>query len=817
MTERRESNIESASAEESVNGTANREYETHDSPLTNPAGLGQAPAFEKPLHPGEVGTLGPYRVVKELGRGGMGAVYLGFDDRLQRKVALKVMLPQYAAVVSSRTRFLREARAIASITHDHIVTIYEVDDRDGTTYLVMPLLQGKPLDLYLNEKGTLKLKEILRIGRETATGLAAAHACGLVHRDIKPGNLWLETPKGRVKILDFGLAKPAETEQDDCGLTAAGAVLGTPSYMAFEQAMGEKVDFRADLYSLGVLLYRLTAGRLPFTGATAMDLLTAMATEEPAPVRALNPEVPEPLARLIHQLLAKKATDRPESATKVAATLRQLELDRAAVSVPAIPWDSIPTATQLPVGVDAFANIDATDAGIEDPAAPPPRRSYAWPLAAVGLLLVACLALTPQLIETLTPKGTLVIESTDPDVEVTIKKDGAVVVDRSKAREIALRVGDNYTIDLSEPKDGLKLNTDKFEITRDGKATIKVQVKVRGEKPKDAEKAMPAAAGKDAEKAIPAAAAKDGLEVDERQAALLFLKAGFRVVCSRPAGGHVDVVKSDDLPKDNFDILMLCDPRYSLDPTTIAAMRPLKQLHTFSSHQDILPAGSLVTLATFPCARTLTTLVVNGSRLERSDFAALSSFVKLEMLSFIDASSLDDEALKSLTGLTQLHEISLNDNRVTNAGLKYLAKCPLTTLALGRSDTITDDAVPVLIAMGGLKNLSCQDTAISAAGVKQLSAALPLCKIGYRGGVIGRDTDVFCRPQGRGVRAGRRRGRPTRRPNRVDSPSRETPEWGTHVEGGRTLGESETDRRRPGLFQRLHQPERAKPVRNFDR
>ena len=163
---------------------------------------------------GELGRLGKYRIQKELGRGGMGAVYLAFDERLRRPVALKVMLPKAAASDSARERFLREARAAAQIASDHVVSIYEAEEIDGVPYIALPFLQGSPLDEHLARHGAPSLRESVRIGRETALGLAAAHKLGLVHRDIKPSNLWLEAPDGRVKILDFGLAKPAVRTED---------------------------------------------------------------------------------------------------------------------------------------------------------------------------------------------------------------------------------------------------------------------------------------------------------------------------------------------------------------------------------------------------------------------------------------------------------------------------------------------------------------------------------------------------------------------------------------------------------------------------
>jgi serine/threonine protein kinase len=189
-------------------------------------GAPAAPTFGPPAESGEVGTLGPYRVVKQLGHGGMGTVYAAVDTRLNRKLALKVMLPKFAADPAAKERFLREARAAAQVTHDNVVTVYEADERDGVPYIAMQFLDGSALDEYLKKKGNPSLPQVLRIARETAAGLAAAHKIGLVHRDIKPGNLWLEAPNGRIKVLDFGLAKPLDTEVE---LTKSGVVVGTPA------------------------------------------------------------------------------------------------------------------------------------------------------------------------------------------------------------------------------------------------------------------------------------------------------------------------------------------------------------------------------------------------------------------------------------------------------------------------------------------------------------------------------------------------------------------------------------------------------------
>jgi serine/threonine protein kinase len=272
--------------------------------------------------PDEIGRLGPYRVLKVLGAGGMGVVYKAEDSQLKRPVALKAMLPVLAASESARKRFVREAQAAAAIEHDHIVHIYQVGEDRGVPYIAMPLLQGEALDERLQRENRLPVSEILRIAGETAEGLAAAHRRGLIHRDIKPANLWLEGAKGRVKILDFGLARAAA---DDMHLTQTGAILGTPAYMAPEQAGGQEVDHRCDLFSLGCVLYRMSTGEMPFKGRDTISTLMAVATENPRPPRELEPAIPLALSELILSLLAKDATQRPSSAEAVTAALQEID------------------------------------------------------------------------------------------------------------------------------------------------------------------------------------------------------------------------------------------------------------------------------------------------------------------------------------------------------------------------------------------------------------------------------------------------------------------------------------------------------------
>ncbi len=285
------------------------------------------PPLGPPQAPDEIGRLGPYRVLRRLGRGGMGVVFEAEDERLRRRVALKVMAPDQAARPEARDRFLREARAGAALESDHVVPVLEVNEAVAAgsapvPYLVMPLLRGETLEARCRRTPRFPPTEVIRIGREAALGLAAAHDVGLVHRDVKPSNLWLEEGTGGVKVLDFGLARFLD---DRTHLTLAGALVGTPDYLAPEQAAGGPVDGRADLFGLGCVLYRLCTGRRPFEGGGVIEVLHAVANRTPPPPHRLRPDVPRPLSDLIMRLIARDPARRPASAREVARALEGLE------------------------------------------------------------------------------------------------------------------------------------------------------------------------------------------------------------------------------------------------------------------------------------------------------------------------------------------------------------------------------------------------------------------------------------------------------------------------------------------------------------
>jgi serine/threonine protein kinase len=278
--------------------------------------------LKPPLQGDELGRLADFRVLQLIGQGGMGIVFRAEDTRLSRVVALKVMQPRFASDSSARQRFMREARAMAALKNDHVVTVYEVGVANDLPFLAMEFLEGEALDYLQRKVGRLPLSLVVRIGKEAAQGLAAAHARGLVHRDIKPSNLWLETPTGRVRILDFGLAR---LNSEARPVSQVGLIVGTPAFMAPEQARGEAVDCRADLFSLGCVLYWLCTSRLPFKGTDILSTLAALATHHPEPPKAISADVAPALSDLIMELLQKDPGHRPASSHAVADSMAAIE------------------------------------------------------------------------------------------------------------------------------------------------------------------------------------------------------------------------------------------------------------------------------------------------------------------------------------------------------------------------------------------------------------------------------------------------------------------------------------------------------------
>ena len=267
--------------------------------------------------PNVLGRLGGYDVLEIIGRGGMGVVLKAFDRELKRCVAIKVLAPHLAHNSLAQKRFAREAQAAAAVVHPHVLAIHHVQPSGRLPFLVMPLVAGESLAERLTTQGTLELKEILRIGMQAAAGLAAAHEQGLVHRDVKPANILLEKGVERAVLTDFGLARAA----DDVSMTRWGIIAGTPQYMSPEQARGEPLDGRSDLFSLGCVLYEMATGVSPFRTDSAMATMRRLVDDPPQAMASLNPELPPWFIAIVDRLLEKDPSRRFGSAKEVSELL----------------------------------------------------------------------------------------------------------------------------------------------------------------------------------------------------------------------------------------------------------------------------------------------------------------------------------------------------------------------------------------------------------------------------------------------------------------------------------------------------------------
>ena len=272
-----------------------------------------------------------YVLDRELGRGGMGAVYLARDVRLERPVAIKVLPPDMAARPDLRERFLNETRTAASFSHPNIVPVHAVEDRGSILYFVMGYIEGETLTSRIARAGSLPPKQVVRILQECAWALSYAHGRGVVHRDVKPDNILIDKGTGRALITDFGISR----SQDAPGLTTVGQIIGTPQYMSPEQASGESVDGRSDLYSLGVVAFHALTGQTPFTSGSVHGYLTAHITKPAPPVASVKPDVPAPLAAAVDRLLRKDAAERFQTGEELAEYLDPMRSARPEIA-PAI-------------------------------------------------------------------------------------------------------------------------------------------------------------------------------------------------------------------------------------------------------------------------------------------------------------------------------------------------------------------------------------------------------------------------------------------------------------------------------------------------
>ncbi len=679
---------------------------SHDSTQTDQKPLPLSIADVKsllgaPQPKGVIGRIGDFDVLRVLGAGGMAVVFEAEDIRLKRRVALKLMRPAIAATPGAKERFLREAQSAAALKHPNVMTIHQVGMCGETPFMALELLHGETLENYVTRTAQLSVHEVVRIGREIAIGLAAAHARDLLHRDIKPANIWLEdseTPSrepaaladrqgfdsapaqieaghgitggpfaGNVKILDFGLAK---TWTNESGISYQGLLIGTPAYMPPEQLAGGAVDPRMDLFSLGCVMYRMAAGKPPFGGADLLSVLRALALEEPAAVRAINPQIPKALSDLIGELLSKSPDQRPPSAQAVADRLKAIEQTLTPQTVVAKP-----DAGDLPTNSLAKRGM-----------------SSKWAVgAAVGVLVLLPLVSVlfgAQVIRIATNKGQIVIKVDDPSIEVMVQENHAVLLDRKGHSEITLAAGEHQLeVTVKQPSGETTFKTDKFVLSRGGEKVVDVQQEL----------AKAIALRVPAVPKLPATTA-----------------AGARVAGARVAGARVAgaIVKNQSPP---------AGPATSLDRAAAMWVLSLGGNVTVRAGRDPKPV-SVDRMNQLPASRfELTGVRLQHCPVTDAGLAHLRGLTAVKTLSLRDT-AVTDAGIQHLEGLTGLEELLLDATRVSDAGLAHLRLLAvLKTLNLTNT-RVTDEGLRQIESLHNLEALWLDGLHTTDAGLAHIQA-----------------------------------------------------------------------------------------------
>ena len=700
--------------------------------------------------------IGQYVVQGQLGAGGMGIVFRALDPKLNRPVALKVMRPELAADPMARARFLREAESQAAVEHEYIVPIYQIGENEGVPFLAMPLLKGESLETRFQSGKPLPLPTVVQIALQLAEGLAAAHAGGLIHRDVKPSNVWLETDSigqfRRARLLDFGLAR---RDSGETALTGTGVAIGTPAYMAPEQARGN-ADQRSDLFSFGCVLYQMATGRRPFQGNNIVAVVAAIATDIPLSVKVNSPTVPDKLADLIDRLLSKDPSNRPASAAEVAAEL--------VIVTAALAKRGLVAETQSVM--NATTEQDLQKQIVVDPTDTPQPSRWSQPkfrkwmrivFASVAITLLGGFVLfAGTIIRIATNKGELFIETTDADVEVTVKGDNVIVYDKVKDRRFVLTAGE-YEVEVREGGDGgLRFETKRFSITRGGVETFKavLQPKVRAPDGKAPDPAPKLSIPKEKVTPIVETTEKIG---NEQKAAEWVLSLGGKIRIFS-AGQLVEIAATKDLPREDWQLIEVNlggiyeneGGNPNVTDVGLAHLRGLPNLTALGLNGTLVTDAGLEHLQALPNLRSLG---LNDTAVSDAGLAHLKNLTKLRNLHLtsdqrvtgtglrhlqglanlielhLSCSRLDDAGLEFVKMMKNLRVLSIGSTRVTNAGLNHLKDLSSLTEIILDHNQVSDDGLAHLKNLSQLNNLGLIGAKVSDDGLVHLKTLSNLTKL----------------------------------------------------------------------------------------
>jgi serine/threonine protein kinase len=675
-----------------------------------------------------VGTVfGGYRIDRILGRGGMGVVYEAMDERLGRTVAIKVMRADIARKDSARERFLREARAAAAIDHPNVVAIFQVGEENGIPFIAMPRLQGETLRQLLRREEKLDPHRVIDICRQLLQGLAAAHAVGLVHRDLKPDNIWMIKDSRRVAILDFGLAQQLE---QDSQLTQSGTILGTPSYMSPEQAFGDKVDGRSDLFSVGVIVYQMLSGRLPFEGKSMAAILIAVTQKTPASLLDIVPGLDRNLHELVQRMLSKAPDQRPASATELLDSLDQ--------------WDTS-VKTKHDTSIVAAPSVEAYGAS--------GRIRRGW-LVALAMFMAAVLA-AGLVIKVRLGKHDVQIAINDPNVSLRVDNEN-LVFERNGQVELQLKSGLHG---LAIEKDGLTVLATAFMVSDKGQTEIFVEATEHGTKvlrksPDDAEPIMIASttvldpkatavdkvaiakssgsphtnpANRQESKMDAVSHEQAGDESLPKQTDIELAKRVLNAGAQLLVRGSQPIVRAEQIPEESLvvtGIMLMTGHKVSEQDMRLLIAEP-----TFIDLYVDTKTISDEVLAAFKSQQknSMERIMVRRTLITPAFAELLASQVRIDALDIFANPEQDYAFLKNI----KMQRLGVIDSNFTDNDIMYLLnQHELIYLNLSNSK-ITSKALPQLAKLTQLRELILEWVDLQEDEVRELSAALPRCKIAF--------------------------------------------------------------------------------------
>lgn len=692
-------------------------------------------SFLKPsIKPGSIGSLRHYEILKVLGQGGFGIVFKAFDERLHRLVAIKVMNSQMAATSPPRKRFLREARSAAAIKHENIVQVYSVEE-DPLPYMVMEFIDGLTLQERLDGDGPLEIDEILTLGCQIAKALASAHGLGIIHRDIKPGNILIEQGiEPKIKVTDFGLARAA----DDASMTRSGMISGTPMYMAPEQALGQQLDHRSDLFSLGSVLYQMACGRAPFRAPSAIAILRRVAEDTPRPLQEILPSIPDWLVAVVEKLLAKKPDDRFQSAKEVADLLALYKSEILLHGKVTSFAGSHQPSTQAKNNA-GFVNSHDSSLGH------PKRIRLIYAVS-----VIACLLLTGTIVSFLLPgnRDHASKDHNEPESKTIVSDSQSATKDDRFIATGILSLPGNPSITIEGRTDWLS----KPEELPAGMIKI-TNVELYGESGFGDESLIQLGACEKLLRVglnggsfsqltdngflkfsrLPAAKSIIGFDIwaDVPQLSDKFIEALNRmpqlervhIPGSRISDEGMQQLK---LPKLKSLVFWGKSPAISMQ-SLVGLDQRSPDLQEISIGLLSLHNDDLVPLSAFT---KLQRLQVESTEISSKALKVVAKLPNLVKLYIGENKRVDDEAMKSIAVLKNLEELRVSGTGITDRSCELIASLPKLRILGIDNNEITNKGLEYLCRMPSLKELTVRNcTMLTEEGVHKLRASLPECKI----------------------------------------------------------------------------------------